>query len=115
MLFLLILIISFILQLFLPPWIVGIIAFILASWQARTATQAFTSGFAAIFVLWIVMCLIKSIPNNHLLANRVGQMFLLPDWKGNWVLVLLATGMTGGLMAGISALAGFYCRKVMGR
>ena len=63
MLFLLILIISLILQFFLPWWIIALVAFGLSFWKAQTASQAFGSGFAAIFVLWVIMGLIHSIPN----------------------------------------------------
>jgi hypothetical protein len=106
--FLLILIISLILQFFLPWWIIGLIAFGIAFWKAGRAGQAFVSGFGAIFILWIVMGLIRSIPNDNLLANRIGEMLMLPSNGFNWIIVLLITGIVGGLVAGLSALAGFY-------
>ncbi len=103
----LIIIISLILQFFLPWWIIALVAFALASWKARSAGQAFGSGFMAIFLLWILMGVFKSVPNEHLLANRVGEMFMLPPGSFNWIFMLLATGIIGGLVGGISALAGF--------
>ncbi|NEU08605.1 hypothetical protein GZH53_09810 [Flavihumibacter sp. R14] len=103
----LIIIVSLILQLFLPWWIIALIAFPLAFWKARSAGHAFGSGFIAIFLLWVVMGLFKSFPNEHLLANRVGEMFMLPPGSSNWIFMLLATGIVGGLVGGISALAGF--------
>ena len=108
MLFLLILILSLILQFFLPWWIIGLVAFGLAFWKANRAGQAFAAGFGAIFLLWIIMGLVNSIPNENLLANRVGEMLLLPLNSFNWIIVLLVTGLIGGLVAGLSALAGFY-------
>ena len=103
----LIIIASLILQFFLPWWIIALIAFAMAFWNARSAGHAFGSGFIAIFLLWIVMGLFKSVPNEHLLANRVGEMFMLPPGSFNWIVMLLATGILGGLVGGISALAGF--------
>ena len=108
MLFLLILIISLILQSFLPWWIIALVAFGLAFWKANRAGQAFASGFGALFLLWIIMGLIHTIPNENLLANRVGEMLLIPLNSLNWIIVLLVTGLIGGLVAGLSALAGFY-------
>lgn len=112
MLFLLILIASLILQFFLPWWIIAPIAFGLAFWKARSGSHAFGSGFGAIFLLWVIMGLIHSIPNENLLANRVGEMLMLPLNSFNWIIVLIATGIVGGLVAGISALAGFYSSNV---
>jgi hypothetical protein len=108
MLFLLILIISLVLQFFLPWWIIAPIAFVIAFWKAKNAAHAFSSGFSAILLLWIVMGLVHSIPNENLLANRVGEMLMLPSNSFNWIIVLLVTGLVGGLVAGLSALAGFY-------
>ena len=108
MLFLLILILSLILQFFLPWWIIAPIAFGLAFWKSRSGGHAFGQGFLAIFVLWVVMGLTHSIPNENLLASRVAEMLTLPSSSFNWIVVLLAAGLVGGLVAGFSALAGFY-------
>lgn len=115
MLFLLVIITCLVLQPFLPWWIVGAVAFLFASWVAKSAIQAFFSSLLALFTLWVVMGLIHSIPNDHLLANRVGQMLMLPEQGFNWSIVLLITGVIGGLAAGLSALAGFYCRQVFSK
>ena len=102
--------IAFILQFFLPWWIIGFIAFGIALWQARSGTDAFKGGFTAIFLLWLMMSLWKSLPNENILANRVGQMLMLPDWPINWLLVSLITSIIGGLAAGFAALSGFLTR-----
>ncbi len=115
MLILLITIVCLVLQLFLPWWIIALVAFAMAIWKARSAGHAFGAGFSAIFLLWIIMALIHSIPNENLLANRVGRMLMLPDLSFNWILVLLITGVIGGLAAGLSALAGFYTRQVFSK
>ena len=112
-LFFLVIIVCLGLQFFLPWWIIGVVVFLLACGIAKNAFQAFMSSFFALFVLWIGMGLIQSIPNQHILANRVAQMFMLPEQSFNWMIMLLITGIIGGLVAGFSALAGFYCRQVL--
>jgi hypothetical protein len=107
----LIIVLSLLLQLFLPWWIIALVAFAMAWWKAETAGHAFASGFVAIFLLWIAMGLIQSVPNENLLANRVGEMFRLPLGSLNWIVLLLVTGIIGGLVGGISALAGFYSSR----
>ena len=113
MLILLIFIVSLVLQTFLPWWIIAPSAFILAWWKARTAAHAFRSGFIAILLLWIVVGLVLSVPNENLLANRVGEMFRLPLESFNWLIMLLVTGIVGGIVAGFSALAAFYSSNAL--
>ena len=113
MLIILIFIISLIFQFFLPWWIIAPVAFGLAFWKGKTSGHAFTSGFGAIFLLWIMMGSIRSIPNENLLANRVGEMLMLPDNSFNWIIILLITGIIGGLVTAFAALAGFYIKDVI--
>lgn len=113
MLFLLILIACFVFQLFLPWWIIAPIAIALAAWKAETGKYAFWSGFAAAFVLWIIMGLVQTLPNDNILANRVAQTLMLPDLPFNWTILLFITGTTGGLVSGFAALAGFYTRQAL--
>ena len=114
MLFLLIAVISLILQLFLPWWIIAPLAFGLAFWKAKSGKNAFGSAFFAIFVVWIVAGLIHTIPNENILANRVGTMLNFQYTSMNWILVLLLTGIIGGLASGFSALAGFFAKEAIG-
>ncbi len=111
MLLILIALASLVLQLFLPWWIIGPIAFCFAAWKASTGKHAFWSGFLAIFLLWALMALFKTLPNENLLANRVGQMLGLPGWELNWLIVLLISSLVGAIVGGFSALAGIYCRQ----
>lgn len=111
MLTFLIVILSLILQFFLPWWIIAPIAFAVSAWKAYSGWNAFRTSFSAIFILWIAMGLVYSVPNNHILANRVGMMLNLPESSINWIYMLIITGITGGLAAGFSGLTGFYFRE----
>jgi hypothetical protein len=107
MLFLIILILSFASGFFLPWWVVAIAAFLAALFAGKTARQAFISGFGAVFIVWVVLALFKSIPNDHILAKRIAALFHLPSW---W-LILVVTGIVGGLVAGFAALSGLLVKK----
>ena len=111
MLFILILLISLVAQFFLPWWVIAPIAFGLAARGKESGKKSFWNGFFAIFILWICMALLRSLPNENLLANRVGEMLNLPPASYNWLILVLISGTIGGLVAGISAFAGFQFRN----
>jgi hypothetical protein len=113
MLFIFILITSLFLQFLLPWWVIAPVAFIYAAWKGKTAGHAFGAGFGAISSLWIIVGLFKTLPNDNLLANRVGQLLGLPELSFNWIIVLVITGIIGGLTSGLAALAGFYARQAI--
>ena len=108
MLFLIILILSFAGGYFLPWWIVAIAAFLAAFFIGKTNPQSFLSGFAAVFIGWTVLALFKNIPNDHILASRVVQLFPLP---GNWIWLLVITALIGGIIGGMAALSGVLLKR----
>ncbi|HZX58183.1 MAG TPA: hypothetical protein VFE54_05640 [Mucilaginibacter sp.] len=107
MLFLVILILSFLCSYFLPWWFIAVIAFVTAYYLANKPGKAFLSGFTAIFVAWATLALLKSIPNDNILAEHVAKLFQLP----NWILLLLVTSFIGGLVGGMAALSGALVKK----
>ncbi|MEJ7778128.1 MAG: hypothetical protein WKF68_00955 [Daejeonella sp.] len=113
MLFLIILAICFVFQLFLPWWIIAPLAFGAAFWKARSGGHAFRSGFFAVFSLWIAVASFYSLRNGNILANRVGSLLNLPETTINWAIVLLITGIIGGLASGFCGLAGYYFRQAL--
>ena len=108
MLFLIILILSVAVSYVLPWWVVAIVAFLAALVIGKTSGQSFWSGFAAVFVAWTILALLKSIPNENILAGRVVQLFPLPH---NWIWVLLVTALIGGLVGGMGSLTGILLKK----
>jgi len=109
MLFFIILISSLVVSFVLPWWIVAIISFLSALFIAKTSAHAFWSAFAAIFIVWVVMALFKSVPNKHILAIRMAHVLPL---GGHWVLLLLVTAIIGGLVAGMAAMSAHLIRQV---
>lgn len=107
MLFLVILILSFICSYFLPWWFMAVVGFVAAYFFGKKPGKAFLSGFLAVFFAWSLLALFKSIPNDNILATRVAHLMQLP----NWILLLIVTGITGGLVGGMAALSGALTRK----
>ncbi|MEO6523006.1 MAG: hypothetical protein ABIN91_15090 [Mucilaginibacter sp.] len=112
MLFFIILIASLIVSFVLPWWIVAIISFLAALWIAKGLVNGFGSAFIAIFIVWVVQALFKSVPNDHILATRVAHMLPL---GGSWILLVLITGLIGGLVAGMAGLTGALFKKALAK
>ena len=109
MVFIVIIIASFLLQMVLPWWVIVIISFATCGIIGKTGKIAFWEPFLAIFLLYIGMSLYKSVPNDHLLATRVAEMLGVKLWY----VVLIVTALLGGLAAAISGYCGYHFRKAM--
>ncbi|RZK42909.1 MAG: hypothetical protein EOO90_06180 [Pedobacter sp.] len=107
MVFLVILIASFLLQMVCPWWVVIIVSFATCGLIGKTAKISFWSPFFAISILWLGMSLFKSIPNNNILAARVAEMLGVQLW----FIVVIVTFILGGIAAAISGLCGYHFRK----
>ncbi|MBK0378650.1 hypothetical protein [Mucilaginibacter segetis] len=108
MLFPIILLLAFVSGFFLPWWVPCLMAFIAALFFGKTSGQSFWAGFAGLGVAWLALALLKSFPNEHILATRVAHLFHLP----HWLLLLTVTVIIGGLAGGMSALSGLLVKRV---
>ncbi|RFZ90658.1 hypothetical protein D0C36_16985 [Mucilaginibacter conchicola] len=103
-----ILLLAFVCGYLIPWWAACALAFIAALILGKTSTQAFWSGFGGMAIAWGALALMKSIPNDHLLATRVAQVFHVKYW---WAM-LAVTVLIGGIVGGFSALSGLLVKKV---
>lgn len=109
MVFLVILIAAFFLQLIFPWWVIIILTFAACGLIGKTAKISFWQPFFAILILWSTMALFKSIPNENVLAGRVAEMIGLKTWY----LVLVVSSLLGAIVAGVSGLCGYHFRKAV--
>ncbi len=107
MLFPVILLLSFICGYLFPWWVSCIMAFGAAIIFGKRSSWAFWSGFCGIALAWIALALLKSFPNEHILAIRVAHVFHLPNWGS----LLAVTALIGGLAGGMSALSGWLVKR----
>jgi hypothetical protein len=109
MVFFVIIIAAFLLQMVLPWWMIIVVSFAVCGLIGKTGRISFWSPFFAVLALWTGMALYKSIPNNHVLASRIAAMLGVQLW---W-LVLLVSVLLGGLVAGLSGYCGYHFRKAV--
>lgn len=107
----LILILSFIAEMFLPWWSVAMAAFAVGFVKPATGWKAFWAGFLGVGLLWWVVSGYIHLSTGGILTSKVGEMFSLP-LPG---LVALITGLVGGLAGGLAATSGFLFKRVIKR
>src|SRR5580658_3393397 len=91
---------------FLPWWMIAVVSFIVSLLITLKPGKAFLAGLVGIGIFWLVASLLHDVPNEHILSTRMAVVFHLP----NYCLFILVTVFIGGLIGGLSALAGAFFR-----
>ncbi len=105
---LLIALLSFVACLYLPWWSIAIVAFIVTVLIPQSPGLSFLTGFLALFLLWGSLSFWISNTNHHILAHKVSLLILKID---NPFLLMLATAIIGGIVAGFASLTASFLRK----
>lgn len=92
----------------LPWWSFALTSLIVAVAVHQRAGRAFLSGFLGVFLLWAILAFLKDSANEHVLSVKVAQLLLK---NNSYILVILITGIVGGLVSGFAAMTGSYLRR----
>jgi hypothetical protein len=106
---LLIALLSFVASIYLPWWVIAIVGFIIAFAIPQKPILAFLSGFLALFLLWASLSYSISSANEHLFAHKLSVLFIKND---NPIMLIMVTGLIGGLVAGFGSLSGRLFKKI---
>ena len=93
---------------YLPWWTFVCTSLIVSVAIHQRPGKSFLCGFAGLFLLWSILAFVKDAANEHLLSTKVAQILPL---GGSYLLLILVTGIVGGLVSGFAALTGSYLRK----
>lgn len=94
---------AYVLSLFLPWWSIMVAGFIAGLFIGLKKSAVFFIPFLAVLVLWVVQAYILSSGNDFILGNKIARLLPL---NGNVYLLLLVTGIIGGLAAGVASIFG---------
>lgn len=98
-----------ILTLFVPYfWSTVIIAFVIGFAFKIDGWKSFIAGFLGMLGLWAGYALFLDVANEAILSEKVAQLFQL----SNANLLIVITGLIGGLLGGFGALTGRYLREI---
>jgi hypothetical protein len=100
-------ILAFISGLFLPWWGIAITSLLVAVLVHQKAGKAFLSGLLGVFLLWVGLAWWIDMKNNGILSKKIATILPL---GGNTILLILVTGLIGGLIAGFAAMSGSFLR-----
>ena len=99
---------SFIAGLYLPWWGIVIAAFLSALLIYQNAGSAFLSGFLGLFLLWSGLSFWIDAKNESIFSAKIGALLGIGN---NPFLLILITGLVGGLVAGFAAMTGSFLRS----
>ena len=99
---------AFVAGIYMPWWGIAIAAFIAALVVGQHAGKAFLSGFLGVFILWACIAWWINEKNDGYLSVKIAELLPL---GGNPVLLILVTGLVGGLVAGMGAMSGSFLRS----
>ena len=97
---------------FLPWWSVMLAAFLAGAIVRLKNVTAFFAPFLATSLFWIAYAWVLSSSNDFILAKKISVLFSM---KGNAWLLLLLTGVIGGLSAGVAGVFGNQVRAAFSK
>ncbi len=98
---------AFISGLFLPWWGIAITSLLVALLVHQKAGKAFLAGLLGVFILWAGLAWWIDMKNNGVLSKKIASILPL---GGSAIVLILVTGLIGGLVAGMAAMSGSYLR-----
>jgi hypothetical protein len=110
--FIVTIIIALILSQFLPWWSVMVAGFVSALFFSLKKAAVFFVPFLAILLFWSVYAFLASSGNDFTLAKKIAVLLPL---GGNPYILILVTGLIGGLASGVAALLGKQLSILAGR
>ncbi len=89
-------------------WFFAVMAFFVALLVHQKAGKAFMAGFSGLFLLWAGLAYWIDMKNEGILSTKIAELLPL---GGSSLLLILVTGVIGGLVAGFAAMMGSYLRS----
>ncbi|WP_299548002.1 hypothetical protein [Seonamhaeicola sp.] len=108
--FIVTIILALVLSQFLPWWSVMVAAFITSIILRLKKGAVFFIPFLAIALFWMVYTFLLSSGNDFTLAKKIAVLFPL---GGNPYVLMLVTGLIGGIAAGIAGMFGKQCALIL--
>jgi len=101
--FIAVIVLAFLFTKILPWWSIMIVCIVVGLRIPLKKSAVFFVPFLAIALLWIIQAFLLSNTNDFILAKKIAQLLSL---GGNAYLLILVTGIVGGLAGGVAGIFG---------
>ena len=105
----LVVLLTYLLQLFLPWWIIFVSAGVAGIIIGNKGFSAFTAGFLGVGLLWFAQAYFIDQANASVLSSKVAELFTL----SSSMKLMLATAVVGAICGGFGTLTGHFLGGVL--
>ena len=95
-------------ELVLPWWSVVLGAFGVGAWRGASGWRSAFDGFSGVGLLWLAAVVAVHVRSQGILTQRLAGMFGMPAG----FMLLLLTGVVGGLAGAAAAACGYWFRML---
>ena len=106
--YLIILVATALLQLFLPWWVIVLVPFAVCAWRSHHPGKAYAVSLAAVATVWLTYATFLHNSTQGNMSNRIAELFFLP----NGAVLLTIVSLVSGVVAGFAGMAGYYVRQL---
>lgn len=106
---LIVIVLSLVLQVFMPWWTAAIAGFVVGLAFNNPSFKSFSIGFIGVFVVWATYAFWLDVQNASVLSKKIAVLFSVHQP----VLLLLITGIIGGITGGLGSWAGNETKKLV--
>jgi hypothetical protein len=92
----------------MPWWGIAITSLLVGVIVHQKAGKAFLSGLLGVFILWAGLAWWTDMKNNGVLSKKIASVLPL---GGSTIVLILVTGIIGGIVAGLAAMSGSFLRS----
>ena len=101
---------SIIIMAWTPWWTIAIVAFIVGAAMITQPIKGFLGGFVAGFIVWVACIFYLDSGNQISASSMMGEV--IGGLSG--FMVVVVSGLIGGLVSGLGAMSGVYGRLIIG-
>ena len=97
-------------QTYFQWWTAVIISLLVELAIGKRNSTAFFSGFYGVAIPWMALATYIDIKSESILSVRILELFKLPQYS---FLLIVLTGLTGGIMGGVGSLTGGWIKTAI--
>ena len=98
---------AYFLRLYMPWWSIAVASCIVSMMFGKTVISSFLGGFLGISILWMVYSSVIDFYSNAILSRKIVELLGV----NNIALLIIITGIVGGLVGGMAAIFGLTLKK----